>query len=232
MVRTWVRKRLRDDWPLLVLSAACGVFAVGFATLAGHVMEGNLEALDRAVRQGTVDGRPAPLVQFFRAVSFIGRKESLVVLGLAAGWLLFPRTWSWPVLLVACAFVSAQLVDALKESFAVARPPFGALTSASRSFPSGHASGAAAILVFLSFVAARHHVHPWLIGAVAALMTLLVGVSRIYLDKHWASDVIGGWIVGAAFGAAFSALYEWIRRHQRARAPTSTVPSVDGRTDS
>lgn len=230
MVRTWVRKRLRDDWPLLLLAFACVLFAMAFTELAGHVMEGNFRPLDRAMRAGTVQTRPDVLVGFFRAVSYIGQKEWLVALCAVAGWFLFPRNWAWPALLIGSAVATREVVNWLKRSYEITRPPFGDLASSSLSFPSGHASGAAAILVFFAYVAVRHRRHPWLVASAAALLTLLVGVSRIYLDYHWASDVIGGWIVGAAFGAAFAALYEWVLRHQRRRAPTESVPSGPGRT--
>lgn len=230
MVRTYLRKRFRDDWPLLVLGLGCIVLAFAFAQFGDLVMQGKFQSLDSAMREGTVPGRPSLVLAFFTGVSFLGRKESLVVLGLLIGWRLFPGTRWWMPLLAVCAFGCAELVDWLKSGYQVLRPPFGEETSASHSFPSGHASGTAAIAVFMTYIAVRQRVHPWLFASGAAVLTLFVGVSRIYLDKHWASDVVGGWVVGAAFGAGFAALYEWILRHQRLRAATISDPSTPGVT--
>ena len=47
---------------------------------------------------------------------------------------------------------------------------------------------------------------------VSVVVVLLVGVSRVYLDVHWTSDVLGGWVVGAAFGIGCCALYEFLTR--------------------
>lgn len=41
-----------------------------------------------------------------------------------------------------------------------------------------------------------------MISAAAVIWVLVVGLSRIYLGVHWASDVIGGWALGALWSAA------------------------------
>jgi undecaprenyl-diphosphatase len=67
------------------------------------------------------------------------------------------------------------------------------------SFPSGHAAGSlvsfglAALVVSYRWPAMAYEA--W---AVALVLTFLVSLSRIYLGAHYASDIIGGWIVGAA----------------------------------
>lgn len=66
------------------------------------------------------------------------------------------------------------------------------------SFPSGHATGAlvsfglAALVISLKWPMLTLYV--WLAAAIA---TLLVSVSRIYLGAHYASDILGGWAVGS-----------------------------------
>lgn len=71
------------------------------------------------------------------------------------------------------------------------------------SFPSGHAAGSLVSFGLAAFVISNrwpeHTVAAWVIAIVSSI---LVGVSRIYLGAHYASDVIGGWIVGA-IGVAF-----------------------------
>jgi membrane-associated phospholipid phosphatase len=69
------------------------------------------------------------------------------------------------------------------------------------SFPSGHATGAAAVLVCLGGLAAVHwRVRwPWALGALAALF---VGATRLVLGVHWFSDVAFGLIAGIPWGVA------------------------------
>jgi len=65
------------------------------------------------------------------------------------------------------------------------------------SFPSGHANRAA-ILVVLAIV----HGTP-AIGVAVALWALAIGLSRVILGMHYISDVLAGWLTGAAVAAFF-----------------------------
>jgi undecaprenyl-diphosphatase len=67
------------------------------------------------------------------------------------------------------------------------------------SFPSGHAALAAAFFVALAYVFAPH-INSWIKRETAiafcVVAALAVGMSRIILNVHWASDVIAGWCLG------------------------------------
>lgn len=65
------------------------------------------------------------------------------------------------------------------------------------SFPSGHAAGSVVCFGLAALVTGAH----WPQYAIAIwvstlLLCILIGVSRVYLGAHYASDVVGGWIVG------------------------------------
>lgn len=68
------------------------------------------------------------------------------------------------------------------------------------SFPSGHATGPIAVFVALAGLVVVHRGGRWPY-VVAALAGVLVGVSRLVLGVHWASDVMTGLLLGAAWGA-------------------------------
>lgn len=67
------------------------------------------------------------------------------------------------------------------------------------SFPSGHAIGSLISYGLAAFVLSLKWpeigIYAW---SVATILTLFVSLSRIYLGAHYASDIIGGWIVGIA----------------------------------
>lgn len=82
----------------------------------------------------------------------------------------------------------------------------------SYSFPSGHVMfyvGFFGFLWFLIFTLLRHSlIRTLLLGFLGGLI-LLVGISRIYLGQHWASDVLGAYLLGGLTLAAILQFYRW-----------------------
>jgi len=97
------------------------------------------------------------------------------------------------------AIIAAILVRILKLTFTRLRPPTSTIID-SYSFPSGHALssivffGLVAWLISLYYPSRRKTIH-----TVAALLTLWVGLSRLFLGFHWPSDVLGGFVIGFIF---------------------------------
>ncbi|MDC7226925.1 MAG: phosphatase PAP2 family protein [Spirochaetales bacterium] len=101
---------------------------------------------------------------------------------------------------LAAAFMYSAVVNSvLKIAFHKPRP-FEKLnfiegkrveTATGYSFPSGHTQGATVFYITLAQIIRRR----WF-SVLAIVLSLLVGVSRIYLGVHWPVDVIGGLIFG------------------------------------
>lgn len=95
-------------------------------------------------------------------------------------------------------------------------------------FPSGHAFGPAAIALSAAYVLAREGLaHPAAALPVAALLPLATAGGRVLQEKHWASDVLGGYLGGLALAAACAAAYEAVRGEDDAAArggPSGRAP--------
>lgn len=205
-----LRDHFRHRWVLLLLAAGSIVIASLFAMVGSDVHEGELAGVDRAVRELALEHRAPTAVTLFNIVSWLGGKSILILLAMAAGWVVSGRSKTLVLLIALAGFVSSEFVDLLKAGFSVVRPETGLAERESFSFPSGHVSGTTAIAVLLSYVALRRRKARAPVLLTCAIISLLMGMSRIYLDMHWASDVLGGYLIGAMIGLGFSALYEWI----------------------
>ncbi|EON31011.1 Membrane-associated phospholipid phosphatase [Gordonia terrae C-6] len=116
---------------------------------------------------------------------------------------------------VLCGYAVMQ---ALKYSFARDRPPVEdrLLNIDTFSYPSGHAM--MTMVVFGLFAVAAYRCSTWVrshrwILAIAPVLSILVGLTRIQLAVHWTTDVISGWL----FGAIWVALCTWILLRYEAR---------------
>lgn len=111
--------------------------------------------------------------------------------------------------IIAVAITGGMLLtNLLKRGFDRPRPdlvPHGVMVT-NASFPSGHAMMAAIVYLTLGVLLARTQpslaLRIYLI-ALSVIITLLVGISRIYLGVHWPTDVLAGWTLGAAWALLF-----------------------------
>jgi YegS/Rv2252/BmrU family lipid kinase len=106
--------------------------------------------------------------------------------------------------------------------------PTGELMS--KSFPSGHASSTAAyagILMVLAVMFIRKSAIRRAVYAGAVLLPLVVGLDRILLGRHYPSDVLAGWLLGATVVFVWLAVYSPLpRSHAESAEPlTESVPS-------
>ncbi len=131
--------------------------------------------------------------------------------------------WSWgkrrsATVLAGLMLLDPLLVDLLKGLFARPRPPASGMLIAlpsGLSLPSGHAVATMVFYGLLAVTAVRGQGPAWrktLAAAGALVAAGLVGVSRVYLGVHFASDVVAGWAVAAVLvGAGWGALALWDR---------------------
>lgn len=229
----------RRDLPRLVAAARGELGAVGallvlaagtlaFLHLSEEVGEGDTRGFDLAVLQALrAPGDPRVLVGpkwLHVAATDVTALGSVTVLGLfvalALALLLSLRRWSEALVVLVGAVGGVAISQALKQLFLRERPDlaYRAVEAANPSFPSGHAMLSAVVFLTLGALAARfsprRRVKAVALGA-AVLLSLLVGASRVYLGVHWATDVLAGWSVGAAWAmACWLAAWAWGRRSQ------------------
>lgn len=216
--------------PLVVLFGI-GAFA-SFLELAEEVLEGETHGWDEAVLLAMrVPGDPSNplgppwLEQAARDITSLGGLAVLWLVSLAAiGYLLMVRERAGAALVAVSVAGGTALNSLLKIGFGRPRPelvsPLADVFTA--SFPSGHAMMSAVAYLTLGAMVAQTQEKrsaAAFILAMAAILTVLVGVSRVYLGVHWPSDVLAGWCAGAAWAMFCWVAAAWFAMRRRAKRP-------------
>jgi membrane-associated phospholipid phosphatase len=225
----YVRRRLdpheRTGLFLTMSLVLIGVLVVAFVDVTLQVLHhGPLVAIDTRIAN-LVDlvhrGAAVHAATFF---TLIGGAPFRIPLSIA----LFGLVWwrrpnlRWLIGFGIVLVLGPLLSDAGRQLVRRPRPAVGAAAlPGSFSFPSGHASAAAASYGYIAYLAIRRAKRlRWqiLVAAAAALTIVGVGYSRVVLGFHWSSDVLAGTLLGLLI-AAGAALYADIRQGRELRWP-------------
>ena len=188
------------------------VLLLVFGFVAGEATEGKPLALDRYIMRAlrssadpSVPIGPPWLQEAARDITSLGSVIVLAIITFAAVGYLFlahKRGVAWMMLIA--VFGGLTLNSLLKLAFARPRPDLVAPAARvfTTSFPSGHAALSAITYLTIGALLARAHPSSAIslyFLSLAAFLTVLIGVSRIYLGVHYPTDIFGGWCFGAAW---------------------------------
>jgi undecaprenyl-diphosphatase len=226
-------KQLLQDTFRLALSEigatiALGIIALGvlvFAFIADETFEGEARGFDEsillALREPGDASNPIGPIWFEHAVADITALGGYVILSLivvgVAIYLLVSGRRANALLMIGAVGSGTVLSETLKLGFARPRPDLVAHLAEvqSASFPSGHAMISAIAYLTLGVLLTRTHKQrrtKFLIMTYAILLTLMIGLSRIYLGVHWPTDVLAGWALGAVWASLWWLLAWWLQR--------------------
>jgi membrane-associated phospholipid phosphatase len=210
-----------------------GIFTValaGFITIARMVSEGKTQSFDNralAFISGYVTNINTTVMEAF---TFLGTHTFLIPANLLlTAWFLFIKKRRWySIKIPAVALSSLLLMFILKLIFRRDRP-VGPLLRAAKgfSFPSGHALMSVTFYGLLILIVWQNVQQSWLKWILSVFLTLLIlaiGLSRIYLRVHYASDVIAGFSVGLVW----LLLSLWILSAVEKRSKRNITPPSPG----
>ena len=205
------RGRARDA-PLsdlaLRFGAGFGVIiaaALVFATLAEAIEAGKvLGRLDLVLSDAMRQSTPDRAVQAFRWITHLGDPATITVLCVVVALVLVVRdrralALGWVIAIAG----NAALNRILKAVFERARPVHDHAVALADgwSFPSGHSSAAVVAYGMLAYVLIRTAPRAWHLPALllAATIAFVTGCSRVFLQVHYATDVVAGFASGTAW---------------------------------
>lgn len=217
----------------LVTVFLCASLILLFGAIAEEVTEGDTHRLDMAVLMSfRTAGNPADLIgphwfeEAMRDLTALGSYTFItIVVVAAAGYLLLVRRPALALLMVVSVLGGMLISNLLKIGFGRPRPD---LEHAARvftpSFPSGHAMLSAVTFLTLGALFTRASVD-WRAKVyflvVAVVLTILVGLSRVYLGVHFPSDVLAGWCLGSAWALLCWGATLWLQGRGKVEPPAA-----------
>jgi len=211
--------------------------AIAFASAAGLVLGllaylvrslPALNHLDRSVSAWGFDHRTPLSTHALNALTNLGNITVVVVLAVAVAAVDFVRTRSrWSALFLVVVLGGMELISTgVKDLVARARPSLvPAAAHLGPSFPSGHSATAAAFWAATALILGRRvgRTGRLVIAGSAVAVAVAVAGSRVLLDLHWLSDVVGGLALGWGWFALCAAVFGG-----RLLRPTAAIDTLSG----
>ena len=213
---------------LLVGSAVVVALAAGFTEVLEDVLKGDgIAGIDQPATGWVATHRDVWLTAALRVVTEVGGAVPLAALALLTCATVVWRCRSWPPVALALVGVSGiALVIVTAKALVIRDRPhisFAVIAEDGYSFPSGHATGTAAIGLLCAWMLSRWLIASWtgrvIVWAIAIGLAAVIGFSRVYLGVHYVSDVVAGWLLGMTWAGIVMLVGSWWDDTRRARAP-------------
>lgn len=202
-----------------LISVSAAAFAA-CAKVGEDVFNHETAPFDEPIRDWVLRHQDPRVRRAYLVATHLGAPSVVIpATALLAAWLWRRRGLPIAAAVVLAPAAATALFLAIKHLYRRERPAGGAgLRELTYSFPSGHAAAAAAIFPTLAYVLVREGLlERERAIALGALAPLVIGSSRVYLDVHWPTDVLGGWSVGTLVAGMSAGVYENVRRTTRLR---------------
>ncbi|HUR60175.1 MAG TPA: phosphatase PAP2 family protein [Opitutaceae bacterium] len=235
-LHSWWRRAGWDDFVLIFAVVTMVVGLRVFFEMAEDAPQGHYLATERTIMQAFrhADSHapigPSWLPDTVRDLTALASAAVLILFALLIlGYLLLNRQYAAAALIAVSIAGGEALNTLLKEMFVRARPDFTShlVEVKTSSFPSGHAMAASIFYLTMGAVLSqttKRRRQKIYITAAAVLLTLLTGLSRVYLGVHYPSDVLAGWSAGTAWAIMCWLVARWLRRRGALRQAQPDTP--------
>lgn len=206
--------------PLTVLFLVMGyILALFFGLVEDVVTSDTIVATDFFVSQQMSVLSESPVVPFFIFITSFASTATTCLIVLLVCILCWVIRQRYILIGLLIATLGSTIFTFLsKLLFHRTRPIDILLFERTDSFPSGHATITVALYGFLAYMAirfSRNFAMQVRIAVITIFFSLLIGLSRILLNEHYLSDVLGGFLVGALWLTVAISVTEWLKMRNK-----------------
>lgn len=200
--------RIQNAGKLVGANVASSAALAGLGTL---VLRGTTRPFDNRIRGYFPRYRRSRTKRTTETLGPIGKTWlHLSLTGAVAAYLLLRGKGVDSATTVILSSLASYGASGAAEKFLPRRhAPWGRLSATEPSFPSGHALRAATVTLVTAYVLLRERVgRPKVAIPIALAIPPLTALHALYFDRHWATDIVGGWLGGVVVGTACVYGYE------------------------
>ncbi|WHY68298.1 phosphatase PAP2 family protein [Neobacillus sp. SuZ13] len=206
------RKNKRSfSYLFIIFAVLCAVFISIKVAMSSHFW------IDEKVA-GLFSHVPESVIPFFIQITEMGDKKGIgVVALLALAWLLLrKRNYVGAAVLALSVAIGNEVSKLIKDLFERPRPDLEHLVDVkSYSFPSGHAMVGLIVYFMIAYLImedVKSRAGKIIIAVITAILLLLIGASRIILQVHYPTDVLGGYAFGYLWVVIWILLYNYFKK--------------------
>ncbi|WOD41815.1 phosphatase PAP2 family protein [Nodosilinea sp. E11] len=210
----WLLRSLAAFMPYLLLGLLAGALVLTLGVWVGRVwLLDWLRPLEESCLLSLKAQATPTRDRIMTAVTWLAQGEITIPMLLVIGGILIYRDQTVAALILAIGLSGSWLLNGIfKSFFRRKRPDLWASSKRPMdySYPSGHSMSAISFYGLLAASLTAFFSIPLSVTAtLAAVLTLGVGFSRVYLGMHWPTDVLSGWVAGAIWlGACLEGLIQ------------------------
>lgn len=197
-----IKRNLR--WILLILSTILVIIIIE------NLFQNEIGRFDNAVYQAIAQIIREPITSVLKVITNIG--GAICVVAICILTLLVLQEKRYGIYMTFNLLIITISNFFLKNIFERPRPTgFRLIEETGYSFPSGHSMVSMAFYGFIVYLIYQHVKNPylkWSLCILLSLLIILIGISRIYLGVHYASDVAGGFCISIAYLTLFTKVYK------------------------
>jgi undecaprenyl-diphosphatase len=198
------KNNIRNIWLKAIAISLLFLSSLGLFSLLTHeVVFENEDWFDTKAFNFFNSFTTPAVISFFKVLTFFGAPYFLIPSYLVLIIFLFIKKRRADALDIAIiAVTSTALSFALKAIIGRDRPALPLFKSLTKSFPSGHALSSfifCSVLIWLLWKSKMQIKWKWILSCLLIAFSLSIGISRIVLRYHYASDVLAGFCMGLAW---------------------------------
>jgi len=194
-----------------------------FGWLSSEVLRGRTLQFDHTIRNAIHGIASVRMTRMMLGITQLGSLWVLVPMGMLFVTTLLTAGRRNAALMFAIAALGATILNEVMKLYFQRRRPdafFGYHQPRSYSFPSGHSIESACffgVMAAILTVRIRSRAARAAVWAVATILAVAVGFSRVYLGVHYPTDVLAGYAAAVIWVGTVHSVYEFLQRRRAAR---------------